>query len=76
MSGQSGVRAAGWDFVQAEPKPKKKKRLQEGLEMYADRESQHRFVVKRQTSGDARYQTSVNKGGVYYVIIADMGKKR
>jgi hypothetical protein len=35
--------------------------------MYADKESQHRFVVKRQTSGDARYQTSsVHKA--YYVL--------
>ena len=73
MSGQSGLAAHGYEFIQTEPKPKKKKEmLQEDLEMYADKESQHRFVVKRQTSGSARYQTSVNKA-FYHVLCTHGG---
>jgi hypothetical protein len=76
MAGQSGVAAHGWDFVPDEarkpwPEKKKPERLHEDLELYADKESQHRFVVKRQTSGDARNQTSAHKSFYHVVMLTD-----
>jgi hypothetical protein len=71
MSGQSGIAAHGYEFVTSEPTKPKKKMLHEDLEMYADKESQHRFVVKRQTSGDSRNQTSVHKSFYHVLMMMD-----